>query len=199
MPSPWGSPISGGPDGGTSEAAVVAIEGFAYDPYYMEESRPGAEGDGELPLRAEGLGFVSLSSVDGTAEDFPEADEGLWGKSVTRNWEPNREAGSSGKPLAGVGGAASGSSDDMPSACSRASRRARTPPDRDDPRYPVSRASMRVCMPPGCGDANEAISRAKNRDTGSACTGSAEDGGNYTGSVDAGSAGYNGAGGATGG
>jgi hypothetical protein len=58
---------------------------------------------------------------------------------------------------------------------------------------------MRACMPPGCGDANQAISRAKNRDAGSAFTGCAEDGGNYSGSADAGSAGYNGAGGATGG
>jgi hypothetical protein len=33
----------------------------------MDESPPGAEDDGELPLRAEGLGLVSLSSVDGTA------------------------------------------------------------------------------------------------------------------------------------
>jgi hypothetical protein len=49
------------------EAAVVAIEGFADDPQNMEESPPGAEGDEELPLRAEGLGLVSLSSVDGTA------------------------------------------------------------------------------------------------------------------------------------
>jgi hypothetical protein len=33
----------------------------------MEESQPGAENDEKLPLRAEGLGSVSLSSVDGTA------------------------------------------------------------------------------------------------------------------------------------
>jgi hypothetical protein len=36
---------------------------------------------------------------------------------------------------------------------------------------------MRACMPPGSGEANQAISRAKIRDTGSADTGSAEDGG----------------------
>jgi hypothetical protein len=65
----------GGTDGDTSEAAVVAIKGFADDPQNMEESPPGAEGDGELPLRAEGLGLVSLSSAGGTAGDFPEADE----------------------------------------------------------------------------------------------------------------------------
>jgi len=66
----------GGTDWGTSEAAVVAIESFADDPNNMEESPPGAQGDG-LPLRAEGLRLVYLSSVDGTAGEFPEADEGL--------------------------------------------------------------------------------------------------------------------------
>jgi hypothetical protein len=40
-------------DWGTSGAKVVAIEGFAGDPHNMEESPPGAEGDG-LPLRAKG-------------------------------------------------------------------------------------------------------------------------------------------------
>ena len=58
-------PSLGGTDGGTSEAAVVAVEGFADDPHNMEEFSPGAEGDGELPMRAEGLGLVSLSSVGG--------------------------------------------------------------------------------------------------------------------------------------
>jgi hypothetical protein len=43
----------------------------------MEESPPGAEGDGELPLRAKGLGLVPLSFMDGTPGDFPETDEGL--------------------------------------------------------------------------------------------------------------------------
>jgi hypothetical protein len=33
----------------------------------MEESPLGAESDGELSLRAEGLGLVSLSSVDSSA------------------------------------------------------------------------------------------------------------------------------------
>jgi hypothetical protein len=56
----------GGTDGDTSEAAVVAKEGFADDPHNMEESPQGAEYDGELPLRAEGLGLVSLSSVGGS-------------------------------------------------------------------------------------------------------------------------------------
>jgi hypothetical protein len=60
LPLLGGSPTSAGTDGNTSEAAVVAIEGFADDPHNMEESPPGAEGDGELPLRAEGLGLVSL-------------------------------------------------------------------------------------------------------------------------------------------
>jgi hypothetical protein len=188
----------GGTDEGISEAAVVAIEGFVNDSNNIKDSPPGAEGDGEVPLRAEGLGLVPLSSVDGMAGDFPEADEGLWGKCVTHNGEPNREAESSGPSFSGVG-AASGSGDDRPSACSRAPRRARTPPDRDDPRYLVSKASMRACMPPGSGDANQAISRAKIRDTGSADTGSADTGSAETGSADAGSAGYNGAGGATGG
>jgi len=62
-----GSPTSSGSDGGTSEAGVVATEVFSDDPHYMEESPPGAEGGGELPLRAEGLGPVSLSSVSGSA------------------------------------------------------------------------------------------------------------------------------------
>jgi hypothetical protein len=57
----------GGTNEGISEAAVVAIDGFSDDPQNMEESPPGAEGDGELPLRAEGLRLVSLSSVDGSA------------------------------------------------------------------------------------------------------------------------------------
>jgi hypothetical protein len=106
------------------------------------------------------------------------------------------EAESRGPPLAGVGGAASGSGDEnRPSVCSRASRRAQTPPDRADPRHPASRISM----PPSCGDANQAISRAKIRDTGSADTGGAEDGGTDTGSADAGSVRDDGAGGATGG
>ena len=52
--------------GGTLEAAVVALNGLANDPHNMEESPPGAESDGELPLRAEG---VSLSSVSGTTGD----------------------------------------------------------------------------------------------------------------------------------
>jgi hypothetical protein len=138
------------------------IDDFAGDPHSKEDFPPGTEGDGELPLRA--------SSVDATAGDFPEADEGLWGKSVTHNGESNREAESSGQPLAGIG-ADSGSGDDRPSACSRAPRRARTPPDRADPRHTASKASMRACMPPGYGDANHAISRAKIRDTGSAGTG----------------------------
>ena len=106
------------------------------------------------------------------------------------------EAESRGPPLAGVGGAASGSGDEnRPSVCSRASRRAQTPPDRADPRHPASRISM----PPSCGDANQAISRAKIRDTGGADTGGAEDGGTDTGSADAGSVRDDGAGGATGG
>ena len=93
------------------------------------------------------------------------------------------EAESRGPPLAGVGRAASGSGDEnRPSVCSRASRRAQTPPDRADPRHPASRISM----PPSCGDANQAISRAKIRDTGGADTGGAEDGGTDTGSADAG-------------
>ena len=45
----------------------MAIEGFAGDPHNIEKSPPGAEGDGELPLRVEGLVLVSLFSVDGTA------------------------------------------------------------------------------------------------------------------------------------
>jgi hypothetical protein len=124
-----------------------------------------------------------LSSVDGTAGDFPETDKGLWGKSVTHVEEPNREAESSGPPLAEVG-AASGSGDDRPSACSRSPRQTRKPPDHAGSRHPVSRASKRARMPPGCGVANKAIPRAKICDTGSTNTGSA---------------GYNGAGGATGG
>jgi hypothetical protein len=55
--------------GGTSEAAVVALNDLANDPHNMEESPPGAESDGELPLRAEGMGLVSLSSVSGTTGD----------------------------------------------------------------------------------------------------------------------------------
>jgi len=65
-------PSLGGTDEGNSEAAVVAIESFADDPLNMGESSPGAEGDGELPLLAEGLGSVYMSPVD-----FPEADEGF--------------------------------------------------------------------------------------------------------------------------
>jgi hypothetical protein len=42
----------GGTDGVTSDSVAVAIEGFAGDPNNMEESPPGAEGDGELLLRA---------------------------------------------------------------------------------------------------------------------------------------------------
>ena len=53
-----------------------------------------------------------LAVRDGAAVDFPEADEGLWVKSATHNGEPNREAESTGPPLAGVGGAALGSGDD---------------------------------------------------------------------------------------
>jgi hypothetical protein len=69
----------GGTEQGISEAAVIAIKGFASDPQSIGESQSGAKGDGELPLWAEGLGLESLSSVDGTAEDFPDADEGVWG------------------------------------------------------------------------------------------------------------------------
>jgi hypothetical protein len=68
------------------------MEGFADDPSTIEKSPPGAEGDEELFLLAENSGLVSLLSVDGTAGDFPKADEGLWGKSATQNLEPNREA-----------------------------------------------------------------------------------------------------------
>jgi hypothetical protein len=57
----------GGTDEDTSEAAVVEIKDSSDDPHIMEESPPGAEGDGELPLRAGGFGLVSLSSSDGTA------------------------------------------------------------------------------------------------------------------------------------
>jgi hypothetical protein len=62
----------------------------------MDESTQGAEGGRELPLRAESLRLVSLSSAAGSAE----------------------EAESSGPQLSGVGGAGSGSGagDDGPSA-----------------------------------------------------------------------------------
>jgi hypothetical protein len=43
----------GGTDGDTSESAAVEIYGFADDPHNVEDSPPGAEGDAELPLRAE--------------------------------------------------------------------------------------------------------------------------------------------------
>ena len=47
----------GGTDGDTSEAAVVAKEGFADDPRIMNVSPQGAEYDGELPLRVEDWGW----------------------------------------------------------------------------------------------------------------------------------------------
>jgi hypothetical protein len=70
----------GGTDEGISEAAVVAIEGFVNDSNNIKDSPPGAEGDGEVPLRAEGLGLVPLSSVDGMAGDFPRG----FGESASR-------------------------------------------------------------------------------------------------------------------
>jgi hypothetical protein len=62
LPPLGGSPTYGGTDKGTSEAAVIAIEVFLDDPRIMKELPPGTEGDEELPLRAEDLGMVSLSS-----------------------------------------------------------------------------------------------------------------------------------------
>jgi hypothetical protein len=77
LPLHGGSLTSGGTKEGTSEAMVVAIKGFAGGLYNMEESPPGAEGDEELPLRAEGLGLVSLSSVDGSAGSSLEGKDGV--------------------------------------------------------------------------------------------------------------------------
>jgi hypothetical protein len=60
-----------------SKAEVVAKREKVGEPRNMEESLLGAEGNGELPLRAEGLRLMSLPSVGGTAKNSPEADEPL--------------------------------------------------------------------------------------------------------------------------
>jgi hypothetical protein len=50
---------------------------MAAEPRNIEEPPLGAEGGGELSLRAEGLRVMPLSSVGGTAEESSEAKEPL--------------------------------------------------------------------------------------------------------------------------
>jgi hypothetical protein len=64
-------------DGSTFKVEVVTKRKVAGDPQKIEEPPPDAEGGGELPLWAEDLRSMSLSSVGSTAGNSSMGDEGL--------------------------------------------------------------------------------------------------------------------------
>ena len=152
-------------DGSTYKVEVVAKRKVSGDPQKIEEPPPDAEGGGELPLWAEDLRSMSLSTVGSTAGNSPMGNEGHSEKSTALA----EKAESSGPPiaaLAGVGeaGSGAGADDDGVDSHFRFSRRAQKIPDCTDLKQSVSRASKRACMSPDCANPNQAITRSKIRD-----------------------------------